>query len=304
MINKKKPPEKNTIKTHNRNDALKAAYDHCLKLAQSHYENFPVASFLVPRNIRQAIAAIYAFARTADDFADEGDSSPSQRLKSLQSYRDQLQDIDNNQDSNNPIFIALSDSIKKFNLPLLLFNDLLTAFMQDVTTTRYASEIEVLNYCQLSANPIGRLLLHLNNSANNENLKDSDAICTSLQLINFLQDLAQDYSENDRIYISKAAMIKHGIDEQWFADLRSDAAMGTLIKEQIDSTRAMMLQGAPLAWRLKGRFGFELRLIVCAGLRVLDLLETNKNDVFSRPRLSLPDKVWILLRASIGGKLK
>jgi len=272
-------------------------YDHCLRVARSHYENFPVASLLIPKSHRGPIAAIYTFARSADDFADEGDADADWRLEQLQHYRNQLQLLAEGRPVNEPLFIAIADSSRRFELPLSLFDDLLSAFMQDVETTRYASFDTVLNYCCYSANPVGRLLLHLNGVATEQNLRDSDAICSALQLINFLQDIEQDYMENNRIYIPLDAMQAHGVDESWFAERRTDQPMRELIAEQIEQARTLMLQGAPLAWRLKGRFGLEIRLTVAGGLRILQKLARQRDDVFNRPRLETPDKLWMIKQA-------
>jgi phytoene/squalene synthetase len=155
----------------------------------------------------------------------------------------------------------------------------------------------VLVYCRFSANPVGRLLLHLYGVADEPNQRDADAICTALQLINFLQDLEQDYVENNRIYIPHQAMQRHGVDESWFARRRCDAAMRALIDEQIDQARTLLLLGAPLAWRLSGRFGLEIRLTVAGGLRILQRLAQAREDVFTRPRLQWTDKLWMIKRA-------
>lgn len=246
---------------------------------------------LVPRRLRGPIAAIYAFARHADDLADEGNLSAQQRLEQLQDYRKNLHALDQQQ---TPIFVALHDCQQRFNLPLNLFDNLLTAFIQDVSKTRYETRQDVLAYCQNSANPVGQLLLYLNNSASPQNLVDSDAVCTALQLINFLQDIEQDYQENDRIYIPHETMQRHNLDESWISKRQSDHRVRALITTLIKQARTLLLQGAPLAWRLKGRFGLEIRLIVAGGIRILNKLESQQDDVFSRPRLDTRDKCWML----------
>ena len=181
---------------------LKEAYAYCQKLVRSHYENFPVASLLLPKRLRMPIAVIYAFARTADDFADEGDYDQHQRLQKLLDYNNKLDQIASGYiPTNDLLFLAVAHIISDNHLPISLFKDLISAFQQDVTKQRYSSYQEVLYYCQRSANPIGRLLLHLIGEATPENLVQSDAICTALQIINFLQDIGQDYNENNRIYL-------------------------------------------------------------------------------------------------------
>jgi squalene synthase HpnC len=277
--------------------SLEQAYAHCLSLARNHYENFPVASLILPRKLRLAVAAIYAFARTADDLADEGPGDVKERLDKLDNYRNTLERMAANVVVDDPVFIALADTVRQHHLPLQLLFDLLSAFRQDVTQKRYANFAELRDYCRRSADPVGRLLLHLNGSADELNLKLSDQICTSLQLINFLQDLEQDYRENDRIYIPLDEMAQHNVDESRFQQRRSDAAMQALLMLQINRARQMMLAGAPLGERLKGRFGFEIRLIVQGGLSVLDRLEQQQAQLFSRPRLRRSDIALMVLRA-------
>ena len=270
------------------------AYAWCRALAQSHYENFPVASHLLPRAIRDGVAAIYAFARRADDIADEGDSDPATRLAQLDNYAAQL---DRLPDADDPVFIALADLIPRYKLPKQLFHDLLSAFRQDVTTTRYENFDAVLDYCRRSANPVGRLLLYLNASASEENLRLSDHICSALQLINFMQDLQQDYRENNRIYLAQDEMDRFGVSEEDIAQQRNSESVIALIDFQLERIRRMMLDGATLGSHLCGRFGLEIRLIIEAGLIVTEKLSNHGGDVFSRPRLAKIDYLKVLWRA-------
>ncbi len=279
------------------NAQLAAAYAHCQRLVRSHYENFPVASFILPKRLRRPISVIYAFARTADDFADEGDWDAKTRLEKLKQYDKYLYAIANGETIENPIFIALADVIKKHHLPLQLFHDLLTAFRLDVTKTRFADIDEIWDYCGYSANPVGRLLLHLMDAATPQNLKHSDAICSALQLINFLQDIEQDFVENQRIYLPQADMERFGVDEKHFQDKYSDTAFEQLIQQQIAYAREKMLFGKPLGRAVSGRFGFQLRLMINGGLRVLELLERQQENLFSRPRLSRGDWLMMVLRS-------
>lgn len=274
------------------------AYQYCLEIVRSHYENFPVASLLLPRTLRQPIAVIYAFARSADDFADEGQLSEQQRLEKLNAYSQQLEALGKTQ-ATDPIFIALKDVINRHQLPLPLFNDLLTAFKQDVTKKRYANFTEVLNYCQHSANPVGRLLLHLIHQATPENLQRSDAICSALQLINFLQDIHQDYDENNRIYFPQDEMLQWGVNETMIKQQQSDDAMRSLVNQQLQRAKTMMLSGAPLGNRIPGRFGLQLRMMINGGLQVLKLLENQQQNVFSRPRLNTRDWFTIVFNSLI-----
>lgn len=279
--------------------AVAAAYSHCLQIARGHYENFPVASILVPKRMRRPIVAIYAFARSADDFADEGELAPDIRLSQLDAYATKLDRIAANQRDDDPIFIALADAIKQHELPMQLFYDLLTAFRMDVTTTRYANWDEVLRYCRYSANPIGRLLLHLYKETTPQQLVWSDAICSALQVINFLQDIEQDYTENKRIYLPMDEMAQFGIDESHFANTLSDAAMRRFINFQIDRAAALLRSGLPLAQALSGRLGIELRLTAQGGLAVLEALKRQDTSVFARPRLRHRDWLGIIWRATL-----
>jgi squalene synthase HpnC len=278
------------------NSDVRSDYDNCLAIAGSHYENFPVASRLLPGRLRLPIAAIYAFARSADDFADEGDRSETERLGLLDSYADRLTAIAQGNRVDAPLFIALADTIHTFKLPIALFHDLLSAFRQDVTKRRYSSFPELLDYCRRSASPIGRLLLYLNDAATDENLQLSDKVCSSLQLINFLQDMAQDYDGNDRIYLPQCEMKAFGVDESAIGNREHSPEMAALFQQQIRRARDMLVAGAPLGTRLTGRFGFEIRLIIQAGLRILEKLQDNLESPYARPRLRRHDYVVIFYR--------
>ncbi len=275
----------------------KAAYRHCAQLARTHYENFPVASRLLPARYRRPVSAIYAFARTADDLADEGEAPAQARLAALDDYAARLDAALAGAPGEDPVFVALADAVPRHALPGQLFHDLLHAFRMDVTKKRYADFGEVMGYCRYSANPVGRLLLHLFDAAEERNLAYSDAICSALQLINFLQDLAQDYDENDRIYLPEDEMRRFGVSEAHIRDRVNDFAMRSLLDKQIRRARGLLEAGAPLGLRLKGRFAFELRFIVMGGSRVLQHLHENREDVFARPRLGPRDWLWMLWRA-------
>jgi squalene synthase HpnC len=273
------------------------AYEYCRQIVRSHYENFPVASLILPKALRQPISVIYAFARSADDFADEGDWDVETRLTKLREYDQQLDKIERGEAVNDPIFIALADVIKQHALPLSLFHDLISAFRQDVTKKRYATIDEVWDYSRFSANPVGRLLLHLIRQDTPENLQQSDAVCSALQLINFLQDIEQDYVENQRIYLPQHDMARFHVSEQHISEKRSDDAMRQLVREEIRVAREKMLMGEPLGCSIPGRFGFQLRIMINGGLRVLELLEQQQGDYFTRPRLKGQDWLWMVWRA-------
>jgi len=270
-------------------------------MAIDHYENFPVASILLPRRLRQPVEAIYLFARSADDIADEGEMSAAERLALLAAYHRELDAIADRrpplrQDWQH-VFTPLRQAVCRHDLPLAPLHDLLFAFEQDAWKSRYADFGELLDYCRRSANPVGRLLLHLYDAATPDNLIMSDRICTSLQLINFWQDVAIDWRK-DRVYLPQDDMRRFGVTERHIADHRCDEAWTALLSFQIERSRAMMLTGAPLALRLPGRIGWELRLIVLGGLRILERIERYRGDVFRRrPVLGKTDWLILLWRA-------
>lgn len=270
-----------------------------------HYENFPVASLLMPARLREPVEAIYAFARSADDVADEGDAPAVARLARLNDYRLALNAIGRgdavadavNDAALRPLFGRLARNIHRFDLPLQLFRDLLDAFSQDVGKTRYADFPELQDYCRRSANPVGRLLLHLYGEATPDKLRMSDAICTSLQLINFWQDVGIDWRKQ-RIYLPQDSMARFGVVADDIDAQRCDERWRALLAFEVQRARAMMLSGAPLARQLPGRLGWELRLIVLGGLRILERIEAAGYDVFrARPTLGKGDWARLVSRA-------
>lgn len=278
---------------------LETAYAFCLDLSQSHYENFPVASVLLPKRLRRPISVIYAFARTADDFADEGSHSQTVRLERLNGFSQALEQINQGQyQGNDPIFIALEDVVNHHSLPIQLFEDLLTAFKQDVVKARYDDFSEVLNYCRYSADPVGRLLLHLAISPSEHQLQQSDAVCTSLQLINFYQDIIQDYREQDRIYIPQQELSAAGLKEHDLLATNSDS-MALVIRSLYQRTARLMQQGYLLGATLRGRMGWEVRAMTLGGISTLYHLSQQKDEnLLSRPRLSKRQMLLILLRSA------
>ncbi|MDR3213352.1 MAG: squalene synthase HpnC [Azoarcus sp.] len=262
-----------------------------------HYENFPVASFLLPAHLREPIEAIYTFARSADDIADEGDASAEQRLKQLATYRHALDAIETEGVAAArglpPFFARLTRCIIEHHLPLKPFHDLLDAFRQDVTKKRYEDFTDLLDYCRCSANPVGRLLLSLYGATARENFPFSDCICTGLQLTNFWQDVASDWNKG-RIYLPRQDLARFDISETDIAASRCDERWQALLAFEVARARATLNAGAPLARRLPGRIGWELRLIVGGGLRILDRIEAVGYDVFARrPRLGFADKLSV-----------
>ena len=267
-------------------------------MAVRHYENFPVASLLLPAALRPPIEVIYRFARSADDFADEGADPADIRLGKLNRYRALLGSIERGDAPEDALFRDLARIVREHALPLQLFRDLLDAFGQDVVKKRYASFTEVREYCRRSANPVGRLLLHLFKRTTERDLRASDAICSALQLVNFWQDVDLDYSRDDRIYLPQDEMARHRVTERHLAEKRCDAAWQALMEFQVDRARQLMLSGAPLGRTLRGRIGLEIRATVQGGLRILDKIEAAGYDVFRRrPVLRALDWPVLLLRA-------
>ena len=265
-----------------------------------HYENFPVASLLSPPALRPAIVAIYRFARTADDLADEGDAAPTQRLADLADYRAELDTALAGGAIGArwaAVHAPLARSARAFALPPALLHDLLDAFEQDVRNPSYPDRAALLDYCRRSANPVGRLLLHLNGVADDAALRRSDAICSALQLVNFWQDLGRD-GPRGRCYVPEADRLAFGVAA---ADLhlgRDSPAARALVQALCTWTRTLMLEGAPLVHRIPGRAGWELRLVVQGGLRVLERIARMDHATLARrPALGAADLLPILWRA-------
>ena len=266
-------------------------------MAVDHYENFPVASVLLPSHLHRPVGLIYRFAREADDFADEGDAAPQTRLQNLDHFRTQIRRIEAGLEPELPWFSELGDVIRQHQLPIEPFLDLLSAFSQDVTQSRYSDFGAVLDYCRRSANPVGRLLLVLYGVSDRAHLAWSDAICSSLQLINFLQDVAVDYRK-DRIYLPADEMAAFGVSEDQIA--RGDAGhpWTGFVTFQIDRARDLLYSGRPLGRALKGRIGLEMRMIIAGGARILEKIEAVGGDVFQRrPVLRPLDWPLLLMRA-------
>lgn len=267
-----------------------------------HYENFPVASVFMPRHLRRPIQAIYRFARLADDIADEGSASNEERLAGLDAFREQLHALERGETPSDPLFAELGAMIRQYQLPYPLFHDLLDAFAQDVVKKRYADFGEVMEYCRRSANPIGRLLLTLYGDRDPKHQAWSDGICSALQIINFLQDVAVDWKK-DRIYFPQDEMARFGIGERQIAEGRVDGLWQIFMKQQIERARKLLAAGAPLGSALKGRIGFEMRLIILGGERILYKLHRSQGDMFrQRPKLGPIDWLYMLWRASFPGR--
>ena len=267
-----------------------------------HYENFPVASDLCPPALRPAISAIYGFARTADDLADEGDAPASERLADLAAYRADLEAIVAGHSPSQRwvhVFEPLRAAITAHRLPVRLLADLLSAFEQDVVKHSYADRAELLDYCRRSANPVGRLLLHLYGIDDAHALAQSDAICTALQLANFWQDMSID-TRNGRVYPPASDCGRHGAAPADLLARHDSAAVHALVSDLVTWTRRLMAEGAPLVHAIPGRAGWELRLVVQGGSRILDKIEALDFATLGvRPKLhwyDAPSMLWQAVR--------
>ncbi len=275
---------------------IRSAYSACLQQARTHYENFPTASRLVEKRHRDATAAIYSFARRADDIADEGDATDSQRHSDLNTFSSMLADIAANKTVEDTTFIALADTIYKYHLPILPFEKLLTAFKMDVDKNRFNNFDELLFYCQHSANPVGELILRLHDRYNKTTQALSDSICSALQLINFLQDIHDDFQQRNRIYIPLDEMNEFGIDETSIKQKINSENLQQLVNFQLQRATNMLVAGAPLLNHLQGQIKWVIKLTLVSGLLVCEKLAMRTN-VFARPSLSKLDWLKIATRS-------
>jgi len=277
--------------------SLSYANEYTERLTKSHYENFPVASCLVPKHLRQHVCNIYAFARTADDFADEA-RFQGVRMEYLEDWEAELRLAYEGQ-SIHPVFVALESTIRQFTLPIELFLDLLKAFKMDVTKKRYKSFDEVLFYCKHSANPVGRLILLLFGYRNEEWFELSDYICTALQLANFWQDVSVDLKK-DRIYIPQEEMVFHKVTEYDLEDRRLTEGLVNLMKFQVDRTEELFMNGKSLCRAVPNRrLSFELRMTWLGGMKILEKIKQNNYNVFVRPVVNKLDWIRLLMKGFV-----
>ena len=278
---------------------VREAYDHCLTITRAHYENFPVASLLIPRGKRSHIGAIYAFARIADDMADEGTLPADERLARLGEWQRKL---DNCYEgiADDRVFIALRRTVHEFRIPKDLFAALLTAFRQDVVKRRYESFEELLEYCRNSANPVGRLVLLIFGYHDDALFRYSDYICTALQLTNFWQDIDVDRKKN-RIYVPIEDMERFDYSEEDLLARRGTDEFRRMMQLQIERSRALFRAGYPLTRVVGSDLRLELSVTWLGGSRILDKIERADYDVFThRPELSVMDFIPIMMRAVTG----
>ena len=286
--------------------ALRAAYAECERLVRTHYENFPVASWLLPARMRPHVAALYAFARIADDFADEGRRPAEERFRLLDDWQTRLHacatdgSVHGSGSADDPhgrVFLALGATIRACDLPVPLFDDLLSAFRQDITTHRYATWSGVMDYCRRSANPVGRLVLRIAGHRDARLDRSSDALCTALQLTNFWQDLDRDW-QNGRLYVPL-----EDVDAERARTVDLDGRRLTdpwrrVLGRAVVRTRELFEAGRDVCDGVHGRLRHELRMTWLGGTQILDRLESREFDVFAaRPTLSMADAPTLVWRA-------
>ncbi|HVE50675.1 MAG TPA: squalene synthase HpnC [Casimicrobiaceae bacterium] len=268
-------------------------------MSVDHYENFPVASRLVPAAVRPAVVAIYRFARAADDLADEGDASVGARIAALEVFSRALEAIEQGETPQLPPFPALALAIREHALPIAPFHALISAFLQDCTKTRYHSHADVLDYCARSANPIGRLMLALFHANTPQNDDASDCICTGLQLTNFLQDVAIDWAKG-RVYIPQDEIARFGVGKSQIAEGRIDSHWSALMAFQTARARNLLDEGRPLLRALPWRMRLEVAAMIAGGQRILARIDKARGDVFAhRPTLRARDWALVATRAMI-----
>jgi squalene synthase HpnC len=283
------------------------AFAYCERMARAHYENFPVGSLLAPKNRRKHVYSLYAFARTADDFADEGHETghltAAQRLTALDDWEQRLEDCYSGR-ADHPVFVALTRTVKELRLPIKLFRDLLSAFKQDVAKRRYADFDEVLDYCARSANPVGRLILLLFDYRDERLHQLSDCICTGLQLANFWQDVAVDIGK-DRIYLPQDEMARFGVTVEDLRARRFDRPFASLLEFQVERTKELFGRGRALPSLVGGRLAIELRLTWLGGMRILERIEELGYDTLNaRPTITTADKIGLLVKSLVSSLMK
>lgn len=277
-------------------ESVKQAFQYCEQVAKAHYENFPIGSFFIPKEKRKYLYSIYAFARAADDFADENELSAEKRLQQLAAWKRKLEDCYRGH-TENAVFIALAETIDKFSVPKDLLYNLLIAFEMDVKKNRYHTWSEVLTYCSYSANPVGRLVLSLFEYKDEKLFQYSDSICTALQLTNFWQDIPIDLKKN-RIYIPEEDFRKFSYSEKDLIQQRFNESFQQLLKCEVDRTKGWFEQGEKLISLVGKDLQFELTLTLFGGLRILEKIESLNYNVFrKRPTISLFNKFQLVLKA-------
>lgn len=285
-----------------RNWSLAESQAYCRQLAQSHYENFRVASWLLPRELRQHFYHAYAYCRWSDDLADETEGGAAS-LALLDWWEDELRDCYRGRASH-PVFVALRETIDEFAIPMEPFADLLVAFRQDQVTTRYTDRQQLLEYCRYSANPVGRLVLHLGRCATARHCELADSICSGLQLANFWQDVARDWQMGRR-YLPAATMRAHGVTDAMFASARATPEFRAALADEVAQAEQMLLAGAPLVGLMPAALRLDVWLFVQGGLAILQKIRRQQFDVWSaRPALSKREHLWLLVKGYALARLR
>jgi squalene synthase HpnC len=281
--------------------SLKEAQQYCIRLATSHYENFPVVTWFLPKHLHQHFYNVYAYCRISDDLGDEvGDKQQSLLL--LDQWESELAQCYSG-DPRHPVFVALRETVREFDIPQHEFSDLLQAFRQDQVVTHYPRFADLLGYCQYSANPVGHLVLYLCGYRDAERHKLSDYTCTALQLANFWQDVGPDFDKG-RIYLPLEDFAKFGVSEQELADRRPTPRFLSMMKFEVERAREWFQRGLPLAKQVDRRLALDIELFSRGGLAVLRAIEKQRYDVLtSRPVISKRRKVLLLARAALGNLL-
>ena len=278
--------------------SLREAQEYCAQLARSHYENFSVATWFLPKRLRQHFYNVYAYCRISDDLGDEvGD--PQQSLELLNQWEHELQACYAGT-PRHPVFVALAQTVREFGIPQHEFSDLLIAFRQDQTITRFESFDHLLGYCKYSANPVGHLVLYLGGYNDAERQQLSDCTCTALQLANFWQDVTVDY-EKGRIYLPLEDLRRFGVSPEDIARRRATSQFLALMRFEVERAREWFARGLPLAKKVNKDLAIDLELFSRGGQEILNAIERQGFDVLrSRPAISKPRKLWLVARAALG----
>jgi squalene synthase HpnC len=278
--------------------SLQEAQQYCSRLAHSHYENFSVVTWFLPKHLHQHFYNVYAYCRISDDLGDEvGDTQQSLAL--LDEWQAELKQCYSGE-PRHPVFVALRPTVREFDIPLHEFSDLLTAFRRDQTITRFPTFDDVLAYCRYSANPVGHLVLYLCGYRDDGRQRLSDYTCTALQLANFWQDVAVDYGKG-RIYLPLESLAKFGVTEDDIAQRRFSPAFRELMKFEVERAREWFRMGLPLAGQVDKHLAIDIELFSRGGLEILNAIERQDYDVLTRrPVISKPRKLWLLARAATG----
>jgi squalene synthase HpnC len=282
---------------------LEGAYGFCRAVVRSHREEFPIASRLLPRQFRGPVAVIYAFARQAENLAREGQLTVEERLNEIAALEAKLDLVKAGARLNDPLFLALSDTLERHPLPIRAFYDLLQASRMDIQPARYATFRELMGYCRYSANPVGRLLLHLYRAATPRAIVHSDALSSAVRLLSIVCNLAEDYRQGQRIYLPQDDMARYGVTEDHFRQQCSDDAVQAVVALQLERIRRLLDVGAPLSATLRGRVMLDSRLAFAVTLRLWRVL-CLRPGAFTRPRLGARDWAWIGLHALVPHRLR